>query len=257
MGNKKYLIFDIETVPMREDSFDDAQKQYLLRNVNNVVDLGLPEDASFEDIMFQKGYSLSPLVSNVVCIGVMVVDFNFDTGEYDIIKQGALSMNVDLNDATISSQIIANGVKMQLSSECRLLEDFWKIMDREKHLTLVSFNGRNFDAPFIMLRSAYHKIRPKFNIMSGTKFVHSNHIDLLEELTFFNSYGGGAMRPFNFDFYARSFGITSPKAAGVTGYDVRDLFADGRIREISEYCMRDVKATLELFLFWNKYLNFK
>ena len=107
----------------------------------------------------------------------------------------------------------------------------------------MTFNGRNFDAPFLMLRSAIYKIRPPYNLMAGTKFSYPSHIDLIDELSYYSMSSYGATRRFNFDFYSQSFGITSPKAQGVDGSKVPDFFASGKIEEISDYCMRDVRAT--------------
>ena len=57
----------------------------------------------------------------------------------------------------------------------------------------------------------------------------------------------GAARRFNLDFYCRVFGIESPKSHGVTGMDMNQLMDEGRYREIAEYCVRDVFATVKLF----------
>ena len=92
--------------------------------------------------------------------------------------------------------------------------------------------------------------------MDGTKFNYNFHTDLIDELCFFNPYSYGATRRFNFDFYTRVFGITSPKSEGLDGSKVSVYFADGRIYEIAEYCLRDVRATWELFLIWSKLLKF-
>jgi len=40
----------------------------------------------------------------------------------------------------------------------------------------------------------------------------------------------------------------------VTGMDVSQLLAEGRYREIAEYCLRDVKATLLLYQIWKERL---
>ena len=92
--------------------------------------------------------------------------------------------------------------------------------------------------------------------MSGTKFTYPLHTDLIDELTFYNPGAYGATRRFNFDFYTRAFGIKSPKSEGVDGSKVAEYFKAGRIEEIAEYCLRDVKATWELYEIWTKYLNF-
>ncbi len=64
----------------------------------------------------------------------------------------------------------------------------------------------------------------------------------------------GAARRFNLDFYCKAFGIESPKSLGVTGRDINSLLAEGRHRDIAEYCLRDVKATLLLYQVWKERL---
>ena len=56
------------------------------------------------------------------------------------------------------------------------------------------------------------------------------------------------------DFYCKAFGLQSPKSQGVTGMDVNRLLAEGRYREIAEYCLRDVQATLQLYNVWRERL---
>ena len=65
----------------------------------------------------------------------------------------------------------------------------------------------------------------------------------------------GAARRFNLDFYCKAFGIESPKSHGVTGNDVGTMLAEGRFREIAEYCLRDVKATVLLYHIWKERLS--
>jgi hypothetical protein len=74
---------------------------------------------------------------------------------------------------------------------------------------------------------------------------------LAEQFTFYGVSGrDGAARRFNLDFYCRAFGIESPKSHGVTGSDVNQLVNEKRFREIAEYCVRDVRATVELYRIW-------
>jgi DNA polymerase elongation subunit (family B) len=243
---QKFFVFDIETAPMNWELLSESQQEYWLRNANS--------EEEIENRMFMR--SLTPLTAQILCIGCMIVE-KTDEGGWNVLKKGVLAKNPDENQTEIIEEIIDNDVKMQLSTEKKVLEDFWKLLNYYRMPTLISFNGRNFDIPFVMLRSASHKIRPNFNLMAGTKFNYPNHIDLIDELTFFSPTQWGATKKFNFDFYAHSFGIVSPKAQGIDGSKVPTFFAEGKIREISEYCMRDVVATWELFLFWNEYLNFK
>ena len=40
----------------------------------------------------------------------------------------------------------------------------------------------------------------------------------------------------------------------MTGLDVNDLLAAGEYRQIAEYCLRDVEATVELYKIWKERL---
>jgi DNA polymerase elongation subunit (family B) len=242
---QQFLVFDIETTPIDWELLSESQKEYWLRNAKE------PEE--IENRMFMR--SLTPLTGKVVCIGLMIIEKENDS--WNVLSRGVLATNPNIEQTEIIDETLDSGLKMQLSTEKKVLEDFWRILVHYKYPTLITFNGRNFDIPFIMLRSAIYKIRPPFNLMSGTKFNYPNHIDLIDELTFYSPTQWGATKKFNFDFYAHSFGIVSPKAQGIDGSKVPDFYAEGKIKDISEYCMRDVDATWELFLFWDEYLNFK
>ena len=89
----------------------------------------------------------------------------------------------------------------------------------------------------------------------GYRFQTEPHCDLAEQLTFYGVSGrDGAARRFNLDFYCKAFGIESPKSQGITGMDVSALLAAGRYRDIAEYCLRDVTATVLLYQVWKERL---
>ena len=46
------------------------------------------------------------------------------------------------------------------------------------------------------------------------------------------------------------------KEGGVTGLQVKDLFKEGRYKDIARYCMADVVATKKLYQYWEKYIKF-
>jgi hypothetical protein len=56
--------------------------------------------------------------------------------------------------------------------------------------------------------------------------------------------------------WCRTFGIKSPKEEGITGYEVKDLFGQGKFLDIARYCIGDLRATMELFQYWEKYMRF-
>lgn len=256
--NKRYLVFDIETTALPYEYFDESRQEYILRGAKT------PE----EEEKKLNEMALSPMTSRVVCIGLQLMKFNDEQNEWQIEKKAAFSLdpnyiheydsqNFEDKKIEFIEETLSTGDKCYLSSERDILRMFWQIIQKYDYPCLISFNGRNFDAPFLMLRSAVLKVRPTKNLMEGTRFNYSNHIDLIDELCFYNGSTSGATKRYNFDFYARTFGIHSPKSEGVDGSKVGAFLEEGRISEISEYCLRDVSATWELFLIWNEYLNFK
>jgi predicted PolB exonuclease-like 3'-5' exonuclease len=243
------LIFDIETVPLDfESSFDEAQKEYLLRG-----------STSDEEREQKKGYgALNPLTGKVVCIGTLV---------HETQKGSALYLANEESEDVIEHDGMTLRYK-GFTDEAALLQHFWSGMDG-KYKSVVTFNGRNFDCPFLMLRSAALGIRPSINMMAGTRwefkvggsstdrYSGAEHIDLLDKLTFNAGFDKiGATRKFNLDFYTKVFGIASPKSKTIAGDKVPIFFAEGRSREIAEYCMRDVRATSELYEKWMELLKF-
>ena len=133
-------------------------------------------------------------------------------------------------------------------TESEILAHFWN--DIVKYEQFITFNGRGFDCPFLMLRSTILGVKPSRNLMPY-RYESSPHCDLLDQLTFY-----GATRKFSLDFYCKSFAIESPKSHGITGLDLGHLFEQKRFRDIAEYCLGDVKATAELFRRWEQNLKF-
>jgi len=52
------------------------------------------------------------------------------------------------------------------------------------------------------------------------------------------------------DFYCRSFGIKKPERRRFKRDKVGEYFKAGKHEEIARYCMRDVRATAELYQRW-------
>ena len=76
---------------------------------------------------------------------------------------------------------------------------------RLKAIEIITFNGRGFDCPFILIRSAVHKIKPTKDLMPNR--YNGVHIDLLDQLTFY----GASRRKFSLDMWCKTFGIKAPK----------------------------------------------
>ncbi len=232
------LVFDIETTAQPVDNFDQTQQEYLFREADKLTD-PVAKAAKREELT--RFMSLWPFTSQVVCIAML----NAETGHGKSLFV-AEDFEEDAGEAGPVEFV-------PCADETELLTAFW---DAAKHFdSVVTFNGRGFDVPFIYLRSAVLNVPITKKNWLGYRYAVEPHCDLAEQFTFYSVGGqGGAARRFNLDFYCKSFGIESPKSAGVTGNDVATLMAEGKFREIAEYCLRDVRATVELFKIWKERL---
>lgn len=228
------LVFDIETSALPRASFDESQWEYLFREVEKIPDATFRESRRAE---VQQQLNLWPLTAQVVCIGML----NADTARGQV-----LFLAEDFEGETGANDAVTF---VPCPDESELLDHFWEVA---KHYeAVVTFNGRGFDVPFLYLRSALLQVPITCRHWLGYRFQVEPHCDLAEQLTFYGVSGReGAARRFNLDFYCKAFGIESPKSQGITGLDVNELFATGRFREIAEYCLRDVQATVRLYQIW-------
>jgi DNA polymerase elongation subunit (family B) len=228
------LVFDIETSALGRERFDDAQWEYLFREAEKVGDEAARASRRAE---IAQQFNLWPFTAQVVCVAML----NADTSRGQV-----LFIAEDYEE----SEAEAGPVEfVACMDETELLTAFW---DVAKHYEqVVTFNGRGFDVPFLYLRSAILNVPITRKEWLGYRYTTDPHCDLAEQLTFYGVSGReGAARKFNLDFYCKAFGIDSPKSHGVTGRDVNQLLAEGRFREIAEYCLRDVRATVELYHIW-------
>ena len=232
------LVFDIETAALPIEQFDEAQQDYLFRECGKITDDAARAARRGE---IKQQCSLWPFTAQVVCIAMLNAEtsrgqvlFTADDYEEDATEDGPVEF-------------------VPCVDEIELLTAFW---DVAKHYEqIVTFNGRGFDVPFVYLRSALLSVPISRKNWLGYRYQTEPHCDLAEQLTFYGVSGrDGAARRFNLDFYCKAFGIESPKSYGITGRDVTTLLAEARYRELAEYCLRDVKATVLLYQIWKERL---
>ena len=219
-----HIVLDIETLSFPVESFDETQQTYLLKFA----------DTDADRVEAIQKLNLYPTTAQLIAVGML----NPETNRGKILFQSDELMDYYSDDES---------VHFKSGNEKDILEQFW--LDIGHYDQFITFNGRAFDCPFLMMRSAILQVQPTRNLMPY-RYDASVHCDLLEQFTFY-----GALRKFNLDFYCKSFGIESPKMQGVTGLDMKQLTEEKRFREIAEYNLRDLKATAELFRRWEKFLN--
>jgi DNA polymerase elongation subunit (family B) len=218
------IIFDIETLGFPLESFDKESQTYLLKFADT--------DEKIEEV--RKNLNLHALTAQILCIGM----YNPDTEKAKVFFQS------ERKDEFYSPD---GSCHYTSGTEKEILESFWEVIP--SYSQFITFNGRSFDCPFLMVRSALLGITPTRNLMPY-RYESAIHCDLLEQLTFYQ-----ATRKFSLDFFCKSFGIESPKSKGITGLDMKMLVEEKRYRDIAEYCYGDVRATGRLYEMWNKYIN--
>ncbi len=224
------IVFDIETVGCEINQLSESQQEFILRYADKETDEIIREQKQEEAIRL---LSLYPLTSKVVSIGML----NTDTENTFVLFEGD-------NDEWENEE---KTVHYKSAGEAEMLMLFWEYIKKAKRV--ITFNGRQFDIPFLMTRSAMLKVKPSVNFLKN-RYDNSRHIDLLEMFTYH-----GLVKKFNLDFYCRSFGIESSKAKGVTGMDVKQLYNAGLTKDIAVYCGEDIRATYQLYKCWDEYLN--
>ena len=232
------LVFDIETTGLPVENFDETQQEYLFREAEKIPD---EIQRATRRAEIQRMFSLWPLTGQVVCIAMLNVETQ---------RGQVLFLAEDFDDEPGEAGPVEY---VPCVDESELLTAFW---DVAKHYdSIATFNGRGFDVPFIYLRSALLNVPISRKDWLGYRYAIEPHCDLAEQFTFYGVSGReGAARKFNLDFYCKVFGIESPKSHGVTGMDVGTMMAAGQHREIAEYCLRDVKATVLLYNIWKERL---
>jgi hypothetical protein len=228
----KRLVIDIETVGMPWEEHDPYVREYLLKDKN---------EAEAEEEKRRGG--LSPFRGRIVAIGVINVDDGRSAVLYEVPGQDELKTVKDGSRTYISG------------TEKLILRQFWDYMNADDRF--ISFNGRQFDGPFIMIRSAINGIVPKRDLV-GYRYAFHPNCDLRDALSFNGTINTRQIR-FNLDFACKAFGITSSKTESMDGRKVENLYYEGRYDEIANYCLDDVRATCELYqklvptiLIWNK-----
>ncbi|MBI4087417.1 MAG: ribonuclease H-like domain-containing protein [Candidatus Liptonbacteria bacterium] len=239
MSNSQKLILDIETVGVDFDSLDKPTQDSLTRWIEKESKDGEEYKAALEDL--KNGLGFSALTGEIIVIGVM--DYYKNEGVVYFQAPGEKQ-----------KELTEGGITFKQATEKDMLEKFW---DGARHYDqFITFNGRGFDVPFMMVRSAIHGVRPTKDLMRGRYLYqqdpHALHIDLQDQLTFY----GAVRKKGSLHLWSRAFGIESPKSDGITGDDVGRLFKEKKFLDIARYNVGDLRATKSLYDKWEQYLNF-
>jgi len=214
----KSVVFDIETAGISWDSLSEHEQDYLLKTAR-----------SEEEAEAEKGkLGLSALTGKVISIAM----YNPETSQGRILLENT-------GNAEPTSEPDEDGFRIMTGTEQEILTQFWDMI--RAYESVISFNGRGFDVPFLLIRSLVYGITPTRNLLPN-RYNTREHADLMDILTFF-----GITRRYSLDFYCRRLGIPTPKSETASGDKVGSLYAEGKLQEIGTYNKLDVLATNQLF----------
>ena len=131
-----------------------------------------------------------------------------------------------------------------------ITEHFWRGWESYGRPTLISFNGRTFDIPLLELAAFRYGISlPGWFNVAGKQYEQprnrynsETHLDLHDVLTNYGAsrFTGGLNLAANL--------LGKPGKMDVQGHMVQDLFNEGRLAEINDYCRCDVLDTYFVLL---------
>ncbi len=211
-------IFDCETIP----DVKLVKSEYGLEG--NALDVS---NEAFKIQEEKSGYSFLPIpFHQVVAISAVICD---DFGKFQKVSS------------------------IDGENEKQMIENFLRFIDK-KQPKLVSFNGRAFDMPMLMVRAM------KYNLSCSAYFEKENrdlfknkwdnyrsrysdrfHIDLMDHIGEF-----GAVRGLKLDTICKMAGL--PGKYDVHGDEVTNLYYKNEQKRIKEYCESDVLNTYWLYL---------
>lgn len=215
------LAIDIETIGVEWQSLHPSIQAYLIDRART--------DEEREAVPARLG--LNPGTGRVVAIGM-----------WRPREQRGGVLSEDGGTATTSQWVEWDDhSSIYRGTERTILAEFWRYVRHESVSTIITFNGRRFDGPFLMIRSAMLGIAPSRNLVPY-RYSFKSHCDLVDVLSF---YGARPME--SLQFWTHQFGVVTSKD-DMDGSQVAEAYRQGQHDRIARYCLQDARATAELFL---------
>lgn len=221
----KKLYFDIETIPADESSHEALKYLYGRKIEKKMKEKGITdaeaiqEFGSFEKFVDSTG--MDGAFGRVLCI--------------------AYAVN---NEPT---RVICNP-----DNEKKTIEDFWFVANQID--LFVGHNIMEFDLKFILQRSIILGVKPTWNRFEelGKKpwemprmlsFARYKNLPIFDTMFEWSNWGNPKA---GLEHLALALGIPTPKE-GIDGSEVWNFYKAGKVKEICDYCMRDVETTRAVY----------
>lgn len=133
------------------------------------------------------------------------------------------------------------------SWEVALLNKFADALSKYQEPEIVTWNGRHFDLPVLLLRSMRHGVQHPWYYRSKEaryRYSEDRHCDLADHMS-----DHGAADRLALDGIAKTIGLPG-KFGDIDGAGVEAAFAGGRHTDIAGYCLSDAVQLAFAFLRW-------
>jgi predicted PolB exonuclease-like 3'-5' exonuclease len=123
-----------------------------------------------------------------------------------------------------------------------IVKEFWKGLGHFPRAKLVTFNGRGFDLPLLEMAAFRYGCSGMAYFQGSRNRYGGNHLDLLDWLS---NYGACRLAG-GLDLLSKVLG--KPGKMEVSGDQVYEMYLDGKLQAINDYCMFDTLDTYFAFL---------
>ncbi len=198
------VVLDIETIPC-----DDA-KRSLLPKAKPPPSLVAEREGMTPEDWVEQQYRMTALdgtFGRIVCIGMILLT----------------------NANEVKGAVLLYG-----NNEAEVLTQFWNRMRTWNAPYLITHNGLSFDLPFIWKRSVIHHITPsmEFRLARFRTDAIYDTMMVWANWDMRNAMGLGVL--------SQVFGFEGKSGSGT---QVFDMWKDGKLKDIAEYCLDDIYLT--------------
>jgi len=211
------LYLDIETLPAGEDKQAALKLLFEKRRAKKGKKENDGDQTDFEQYLL--GTSFDGSFGRILCIAYAI-----DDGPVEVLDGS--------------------------EDEAKMLEEFWEMVGSiskpsanpnwpDYGVQFIGHNVMDFDLRFIYQRSIINRVKPAYDLNFARYRNYPVYDTMKEWVKWANSNIG-------LEHIALALGIPTPKD-GIDGSQVYDFYKAGKIKEICEYCKRDVECTREVY----------
>jgi predicted PolB exonuclease-like 3'-5' exonuclease len=201
------LFLDIETIPAPEEEIDKVKYLFAKIQARRVKKPPVENQREYTFTDFYKNTCFDGAFGRILCIG------------YAVDKEPV-------------------AVIYHSHNEKRILQEFWQIA--KKADCFIGYNLFEFDLKIIWQRSVKFGVKPTKNL-DFAKFSNFPIYDIAKEWSRW-----GSVKDSGLEHLALALGLESPKDH-LDGSQVWEYFQTGKIKEICQYCQKDVVTTRDIY----------